>query len=74
MSRLQSVVLSSQLKDMLGRLGLSGTMRFVYNQRDPFFVSKTVRQITEHRELFIKPLLRYNTMFVTNRHCRMLAR
>ncbi|GJN02371.1 hypothetical protein PR202_ga19714 [Eleusine coracana subsp. coracana] len=40
-SRLQSVVLSSQLKHMLGRLGPSGTMRLVYNQRDPFFVSKT---------------------------------
>lgn len=41
-SRLQSVVLSSQLKDMLGSLGSSGTMKLVYNQREPFFVSKTV--------------------------------
>lgn len=45
-SLLQSVVLSSQLKDMLGSLGSSpGTVRLVYNQRDPFFVSKTVRSI-----------------------------
>jgi actin related protein 2/3 complex subunit 2 len=41
-SRLQSVVLSSQLRDMLGRLGSTGTTRLVYNQREPFFVSKTV--------------------------------
>ncbi|KAF0922994.1 hypothetical protein E2562_002204 [Oryza meyeriana var. granulata] len=40
-SLLQSVILSSQLKDMLGNLGSSGTMKLVYNQRDPFFVSKT---------------------------------
>lgn len=40
-SLLQSVVLSSQLKDMLGSLGSSGTMKLVYNQREPFFVSKT---------------------------------
>uniref|UniRef100_A0A0A9BHA1 Arp2/3 complex 34 kDa subunit n=1 Tax=Arundo donax TaxID=35708 RepID=A0A0A9BHA1_ARUDO len=40
-SRLQSVVLSSQLKGMLGSLGPSVTMKLVYNQRDPFFVSKT---------------------------------
>uniref|UniRef100_A0A0E0KSR9 Arp2/3 complex 34 kDa subunit n=1 Tax=Oryza punctata TaxID=4537 RepID=A0A0E0KSR9_ORYPU len=40
-SLLQSVILSSQLKDMLGSLGSSGTMKLVYNQRDPFFVSKT---------------------------------
>ncbi|CAN6268509.1 unnamed protein product [Urochloa humidicola] len=40
-SRLQSVVLSSQLRDMLGSLGSSGTMKLVYNQREPFFVSKT---------------------------------
>ncbi|XP_014750939.2 actin-related protein 2/3 complex subunit 2B isoform X1 [Brachypodium distachyon] len=39
-SRLQSVVLSSQLKDMLGRLGPSGTTKLVYNQSDPFFVSR----------------------------------
>lgn len=45
MSLLQSVVLSSQLKHMLGSLGSSGTMRLVYNnQREPFFVSKTVRR------------------------------
>ena len=43
-SLLQSVVLSSQLKEMLGSLGSSpGTMRLVYNQREPFFVSRTVR-------------------------------
>jgi actin related protein 2/3 complex subunit 2 len=41
-SLLQSVILSSQLKDMLASLGSSGTMKLVYNQRDPFFVSKTV--------------------------------
>ncbi|WVZ86370.1 hypothetical protein U9M48_033165 [Paspalum notatum var. saurae] len=40
-SLLQSVVLSSQLKDMLGSLGSSGTMKLVYSQREPFFVSKT---------------------------------
>lgn len=41
-SLLQSVVLSSQLKNMLGNLGSSpGTMRLVYNQREPFFVSRT---------------------------------
>lgn len=39
-SLLQSVILSSQLKDMLGSLGASSTMTLVYNQRDPFFVSK----------------------------------
>lgn len=44
-SLLQSVVLSSQLRDMLGSLGPSGTMRLVYNQRDPFFVSKTAERI-----------------------------
>uniref|UniRef100_A0A0E0KSS0 Arp2/3 complex 34 kDa subunit n=1 Tax=Oryza punctata TaxID=4537 RepID=A0A0E0KSS0_ORYPU len=43
-SLLQSVILSSQLKDMLGSLGSSGTMKLVYNQRDPFFVSKTELQ------------------------------
>ena len=42
-SRLQSLVLSSQLRDMLGSLGPSGTMKLVYSQREPFFVSKTVR-------------------------------
>ena len=42
-SLLQSVVLSSQLRDMLGSLGPSGTMKLVYSQREPFFVSKTVR-------------------------------
>ena len=48
-SLLQSVVLSSQLKDMLGSLGSSpGTMRLVYNQREPFFVSRTVRSILVH--------------------------
>lgn len=46
-SRVQSMVLSSQLKDMLGRLGPSGTMRLVYNQRDPFFVSKMVLKLNE---------------------------
>ncbi|KAJ1271847.1 hypothetical protein BS78_06G157100 [Paspalum vaginatum] len=40
-SLLQSVVLSSQLKHMLGSLGSSGTMKLVYSQREPFFVSKT---------------------------------
>ncbi|XP_062184348.1 actin-related protein 2/3 complex subunit 2B-like isoform X2 [Phragmites australis] len=40
-SVLQSVVLSSQLKGMLVSLGASGTMKLVYNQREPFFVSKT---------------------------------
>ncbi|KAL6903517.1 hypothetical protein ACP4OV_004330 [Aristida adscensionis] len=40
-SRLQSVVLSSQLKGVLGSLGAPGTMRLVYNQKEPFFVSKT---------------------------------
>lgn len=46
MSLLQSVVLSSQLKHMLGSLGSSGTMRLVYNnQREPFFVSKTAEKI-----------------------------
>ncbi|XP_015692074.1 actin-related protein 2/3 complex subunit 2B-like isoform X3 [Oryza brachyantha] len=40
-SLLQSVILSSQLKDVLGSLGSSGTMKLVYNQRDHFFVSKT---------------------------------
>uniref|UniRef100_A0A0D9W735 Arp2/3 complex 34 kDa subunit n=1 Tax=Leersia perrieri TaxID=77586 RepID=A0A0D9W735_9ORYZ len=44
-SLLQSVILSSQLKDMLGSLGSSGTMKLVYNQRDPFFVSKTPAKI-----------------------------
>lgn len=45
-SLLQSVVLSSQLKHMLGSLGSSGTMRLVYNnQREPFFVSKTAEKI-----------------------------
>ncbi|CAN6235601.1 unnamed protein product [Urochloa humidicola] len=44
-SRLQSVVLSSQLRDMLGSLGSSGTMRLVYNQREPFFVSKTAEKM-----------------------------
>nr|CAB3485104.1 unnamed protein product [Digitaria exilis] len=44
-SRLQSVVLSSQLKDMLGSLVSSGTMKLVYNQREPFFVSKTDEKI-----------------------------
>jgi actin related protein 2/3 complex subunit 2 len=43
-SRLQSVVLSSQLKHILGNLGSSGTTKLVYNHRDPFFVSRTVRQ------------------------------
>ncbi|CAL5031072.1 unnamed protein product [Urochloa decumbens] len=45
-SRLQSVVLSSQLRDMLGSLGPSGTMRLVYNQREPFFVSKTAEKMS----------------------------
>ncbi|CAD6263077.1 unnamed protein product [Miscanthus lutarioriparius] len=40
-SLLQSVVLSSQLTDVLGSPGSSGTMRLVYNQREPFFVSRT---------------------------------
>ncbi|CAN6228804.1 unnamed protein product [Urochloa humidicola] len=44
-SRLQSVVLSSQLRDMLGSLGSSGTMKLVYNQREPFFVSKTAEKM-----------------------------
>jgi actin related protein 2/3 complex subunit 2 len=42
-SRLQSVVLSSQLKHILGSLGSSGATKLVYNHRDPFFVSRTVR-------------------------------
>ncbi|KAG2573313.1 hypothetical protein PVAP13_7KG242100 [Panicum virgatum] len=41
-SRLQSLVLSSQLRDMLGSLGPSGTMKLVCSQREPFFVSRTV--------------------------------
>jgi actin related protein 2/3 complex subunit 2 len=41
-SLLQSVVLSSQLRDMLGSLGPFGTMKLVYSQREPFFVSNTV--------------------------------
>jgi actin related protein 2/3 complex subunit 2 len=45
-SLLQSVILSSQLKDMLASLGSSGTMKLVYNQRDPFFVSKTPVKIS----------------------------
>ncbi|CAL5068850.1 unnamed protein product [Urochloa decumbens] len=45
-SRLQSVVLSSQLRDMLGSLGSSGTMKLVYNQREPFFVSKTAEKMS----------------------------
>ncbi|OEL36069.1 Actin-related protein 2/3 complex subunit 2B [Dichanthelium oligosanthes] len=44
-SLLQSVVLSSQLRDMLGSLGSSGTMKLVYNQREPFFVSRTAEKI-----------------------------
>ncbi|XP_025825734.1 actin-related protein 2/3 complex subunit 2B-like isoform X3 [Panicum hallii] len=40
-SLLQSVVLSSQLRDMLGSLGPFGTMKLVYSQREPFFVSNT---------------------------------
>nr|CAB3487613.1 unnamed protein product [Digitaria exilis] len=44
-SRIQSLVLSSQLKDVLGSLGSSGTMKLVYNQREPFFVSKTDEKI-----------------------------
>jgi len=44
-SLLQSVVLSSQLTDVLGSPGSSGTMRLVYNQRESFFVSRTVRSI-----------------------------
>ncbi|KAG2567359.1 actin-related protein 2/3 complex subunit 2B-like [Panicum virgatum] len=44
-SLLQSVVLSSQLRDMLGSLGPSGTMKLVYSQSEPFFVSKTAERI-----------------------------
>jgi hypothetical protein len=52
-SRLQSVVLSSQLRDVLGRL--ETTMRLVYNdqQREPFFVSKTVCERTKRNKIFI---------------------
>ncbi|KAM0855719.1 hypothetical protein ACQ4PT_049590 [Festuca glaucescens] len=39
-SQLQSVVLSSQLKHILGNLGSSGATKLVYNHRDPFFVSR----------------------------------
>ncbi|KAG8065279.1 hypothetical protein GUJ93_ZPchr0004g38326 [Zizania palustris] len=45
LSMLQSIILSSQLKDMLGSLGSSGTMKLVYNQREPFFLSKTPGKI-----------------------------
>ncbi|PVH35580.1 hypothetical protein PAHAL_7G216800 [Panicum hallii] len=44
-SLLQSVVLSSQLRDMLGSLGPFGTMKLVYSQREPFFVSNTAEKI-----------------------------
>ncbi|KAG2573311.1 hypothetical protein PVAP13_7KG242100 [Panicum virgatum] len=44
-SRLQSLVLSSQLRDMLGSLGPSGTMKLVCSQREPFFVSRTAERI-----------------------------
>jgi len=38
-------VLSSQLRDMLGSLGPSGTMKLVCSQREPFFVSRTAERI-----------------------------
>ncbi|KAF7017513.1 hypothetical protein CFC21_030948 [Triticum aestivum] len=41
-SLLQSVILGSQLKHLLGSLGSSGATKLVYNHRDPFFVSRTV--------------------------------
>ena len=43
-SLLQSVVLSSQLKHVLGNLGSSGATTLVFSHRDPFFVSRTVRR------------------------------
>ncbi|KAL6652402.1 hypothetical protein ACP70R_011327 [Stipagrostis hirtigluma subsp. patula] len=46
-SRVQSVVLSSQLRSMLRGLGSpgSGTVKLVYNHKEPFFVSKTEGRI-----------------------------
>ncbi|XP_037478664.1 actin-related protein 2/3 complex subunit 2B-like isoform X2 [Triticum dicoccoides] len=44
-SLLQSVVLGSQLKHLLGSLGSSGATKLVYNHRDPFFVSRTPGKI-----------------------------
>ncbi|CAM0903823.1 unnamed protein product [Alopecurus aequalis] len=44
-SLLQSVVLSSQLKHILGCLGSSGATKLVYSHRDPFFVSRTPGKI-----------------------------
>uniref|UniRef100_A0ACD5V642 Uncharacterized protein n=1 Tax=Avena sativa TaxID=4498 RepID=A0ACD5V642_AVESA len=44
-SLLQSVVLSSQLKHILGGLGPSGATKLVYNHRHPFFVSRTAGKI-----------------------------
>ncbi|VAH49929.1 unnamed protein product [Triticum turgidum subsp. durum] len=40
-SLLQSIVLGSQLKHLLGSLGSSGATKLVYNHRDPFFVSRS---------------------------------
>ncbi|XP_044967159.1 actin-related protein 2/3 complex subunit 2B-like [Hordeum vulgare subsp. vulgare] len=45
-SLLQSVVLGSQLKHLLGNLGSSGATKLVYNHRDPFFVSRTPGKIS----------------------------
>ncbi|KAM3368876.1 hypothetical protein ACQJBY_017035 [Aegilops geniculata] len=45
-SLLQSVVLGSQLKHLLGSLGSSGATKLVYNHRDPFFVSRTPGKIS----------------------------
>ncbi|XBI93569.1 hypothetical protein VPH35_030383 [Triticum aestivum] len=44
-SLLQSIVLGSQLKHLLGSLGSSGATKLVYNHRDPFFVSRTPGKI-----------------------------
>uniref|UniRef100_A0A453CIA7 Arp2/3 complex 34 kDa subunit n=1 Tax=Aegilops tauschii subsp. strangulata TaxID=200361 RepID=A0A453CIA7_AEGTS len=45
-SLLQSVILGSQLKHLLGSLGSSGATKLVYNHRDPFFVSRTPGKIS----------------------------
>lgn len=45
-SLLPSVVLSSQLKHILGCLGTSGAVKLVYSHRDPFFVSRTPGRIS----------------------------
>uniref|UniRef100_M8ARZ7 Arp2/3 complex 34 kDa subunit n=1 Tax=Aegilops tauschii TaxID=37682 RepID=M8ARZ7_AEGTA len=45
-SLLQSVILGSQLKHLLGSLGSSGATKLVYTPRDPFFVSRTPGKIS----------------------------